>query len=55
MFDVTCLGILVADAITKVVDEIPEKGKLLPINQISLHTGGCSISTAIDLAKYKSA
>jgi len=51
MFDVTCVGILVADAIAKVVDEIPEKGKLLPIEQISLHTGGCATNAAINLAK----
>jgi hypothetical protein len=51
MFDVTCLGILVSDVVAKTVDQIPEKGKLLPIEQISLHTGGCATNTAIDLAK----
>lgn len=51
MFDVTCLGILVADAIAKVVDDIPEKGKLMPVNQLSLHTGGCAANTAMDLTK----
>lgn len=51
MFDVACLGILVADAIAKVVDEIPERGKLLPIEQISLHSGGCAATAAINLAK----
>lgn len=51
MFDVTCLGILVADVISKVVDELPDRGKLLPIEQISMHTGGCAANSAIDLAK----
>jgi sugar/nucleoside kinase (ribokinase family) len=51
MFDVACLGILVADAIAKTVDEIPERGKLMPIDHISLHTGGCAMSSAIDLSK----
>lgn len=51
MFDVACLGILVADAIAKTVDEIPDRGKLQPVDQISLHTGGCAMSASIDLAK----
>lgn len=51
MFDVTCLGILVADAIAKVVDELPERGKLRPVEQISLYTGGCAATAAINLAK----
>lgn len=51
MFDVTCIGILVADAIAKVVDEMPEKGKLQPIDQISLHSGGCAVNAAIDLSR----
>jgi sugar/nucleoside kinase (ribokinase family) len=57
MFDVICLGILVSDVVAKTVNQIPEKGKLLPIEQISLHTGGCAVNTAIDLAKigFKSA
>jgi sugar/nucleoside kinase (ribokinase family) len=51
MFDVTCIGILVADVIAKVVDELPEKGKLLPVEQISLHSGGCATTAAINLSK----
>lgn len=51
MFDVVCLGILCADAIAKTVDDVPEKGKLSPIDQLSLHTGGCAANSAIDLAK----
>lgn len=51
MADVTCLGILVADAIAKPVIEIPDSGKLSLVDQIELHTGGCATNTAIDLKK----
>jgi sugar/nucleoside kinase (ribokinase family) len=51
MYDVACLGILVADAIAKTVDEVPERGKLQPVEQISLHTGGCAMNASLDLAK----
>ncbi|MCX7842362.1 MAG: carbohydrate kinase family protein [Clostridia bacterium] len=51
MYDVACLGILVADAIAKTVDSIPDGGKLSFVDQISLHTGGCAANTAIDLSK----
>lgn len=51
MYDVACLGILVADTIAKKVDQLPDKGKLLPIESISLHTGGCAVNTATDLAR----
>jgi len=51
MFDVACLGILVADIITKAVDGLPEKGKLLPVEQISLYSGGCAATAAINLSK----
>ncbi len=51
MFDVACIGILVADVIAKPVDRIPPKGLLGLINGISLHSGGCAMSAAIDMAK----
>jgi sugar/nucleoside kinase (ribokinase family) len=51
VFDVVCVGILVADAIAKPVDVIPERGKLGLIDRIELHTGGCAVSSAIDMAK----
>jgi len=51
MFDITCVGILVADTIAKVVDKIPGKGKLLPVDSISLNSGGCASTAAITLAK----
>lgn len=40
MFDVVCIGILVADVISKPVEKIPDKGKLGLIDRIELHTGG---------------
>lgn len=51
MFDVTCVGILVADAISRIVDGLPESGKLQLIDKIELFTGGCAASAAIDMAK----
>ncbi|NMA95740.1 MAG: carbohydrate kinase family protein [Clostridiales bacterium] len=51
MADVTCLGILVADAIAKPVTEIPDSGKLSLVDQIELHTGGCATNAAIDLIR----
>lgn len=51
MFDVACLGILVADAVTKTVDEMPEKGKLSAVDSLTLHIGGCASNASVDLAK----
>lgn len=51
MFDVACVGILVADAIAKPVDAIPARGKLGLIDRIELYTGGCAVNAAIDMAK----
>jgi len=51
MFDVTCVGILVADAIARTVDGLPESGKLQLIDKIELFTGGCATSAAIDMSR----
>ena len=51
MIDVACVGILVADAIAKPVVKIPQKGKLELVENLSLFSGGCAASTAIDIAK----
>lgn len=51
MADVTCLGILVADVIGKPVDVIPERGKLVLVDTMELHTGGCASNTGTALAK----
>ncbi|MCE5322489.1 sugar kinase [bacterium] len=51
MFDVTCLGILVADVIGKPVESLPERGKLSLVDRMELHGGGCANNTGIGLAK----
>ncbi len=51
MYDVACVGILVADVIAKTVDELPGKGKLGLINQLDLYTGGCAVNSGIALAR----
>ncbi len=40
MPDVVCLGILVADVIARTVDELPARGTVALIDEISLHGGG---------------
>ena len=51
MIDVACVGILVADVIAKPVDNIPGKGLLGLIDEISLHNGGCAMSASIAMSK----
>lgn len=51
LFDVACIGILVADAIARTVNSLPERGKLEVIDKIELFTGGCAANSAIDMAK----
>lgn len=51
MFDVACVGILVADAIARTVNNLPEKGKLDLVDKIELFTGGCAMNSAIDMAR----
>jgi sugar/nucleoside kinase (ribokinase family) len=49
--DVVCLGILVADAIARPVGELPERGSLGLVDEISLHGGGCALNTASALVR----
>jgi len=51
MFDVVCVGNLVADAIANPVKTIPAKGKLELVDKISLFTGGCAANSAVDMTK----
>lgn len=51
MIDIACVGVIVADAIAKPVRIIPSKGKLELVDTLSLYTGGCAASAAIDMAK----
>jgi len=48
---ITCLGILVADLVGRPVDEYPGRGKLMLVDQLELHTGGCAANTGVALAK----
>jgi sugar/nucleoside kinase (ribokinase family) len=48
---IVCVGIICADILGKTVDELPEKGKLSIVNNISLQIGGCAANVAISLAK----
>ena len=51
MTDVVCLGILVADAIARPVDDVPPRGALELVDDISLHGGGCALNTASALVR----
>ena len=50
-YDVSCIGILVADVIAKPVDKIPDAGLLERIGSIEPFTGGCAMSAGIDMSK----
>ncbi|MHB1485836.1 MAG: carbohydrate kinase family protein [Saccharofermentanales bacterium] len=50
MIDIACVGILVADAIAKPVEKIPEKGRLELVDTLGLYTGGCASSASIDMS-----
>lgn len=51
MPDVTCVGLVVADIVGKPVESLPERGRLLLLDRIELHSGGCAANTAIALAR----
>lgn len=51
MTDVACIGILVADVVTRTVRALPERGKLSLMDHIDLFTGGCAVSSAVDMAR----
>lgn len=51
MFDVACVGILVADVIVSSVDKLPAQGKLSLVDSLKLYSGGCASNASIDLSK----
>jgi sugar/nucleoside kinase (ribokinase family) len=51
MADVVCLGIVVADVITRRIDSLPQRGSLGLVEEISLHGGGCALNTASVLVR----
>jgi sugar/nucleoside kinase (ribokinase family) len=50
--DVVCLGILVADVIARPVEELPPRGRLALVDDISLRAGGCAVNTASALVRF---
>lgn len=48
---VVCVGILVADAIARPVDELPEAGTLTFVDEVTLRGGGCALNTATVLRR----
>lgn len=51
MVDVSCVGILTADVMTKPLEALPEKGLLSKVDQIQMFVGGCAANAAVDMAK----
>lgn len=49
MSRIVCLGQFTADVVVTTVDALPEKGKALLVDDISLHNGGCACNTAVAL------
>jgi sugar/nucleoside kinase (ribokinase family) len=49
--DVVCVGSLVADVLARPIDELPERGTLGLVEQISLRGGGCALNTASALVR----
>jgi len=50
MFDVACVGNIVADVIVRTVDALPPKGTLVYQDSILLYNGGCAMSSSVDLS-----
>jgi sugar/nucleoside kinase (ribokinase family) len=46
-----CLGILVADIVGRPLRSVPDLGRLVLVDEMRLHTGGCAINTATALAR----
>ena len=51
MFDIACIGILVADVLVKPVEALPQKGLLELVDSIELFSGGNAMTAAINLKK----
>ena len=51
LYDVLCLGIMVADIVAVPVSGLPEKGTLATVERMELHTGGCAVNTGLSLAR----
>jgi sugar/nucleoside kinase (ribokinase family) len=47
---IICLGILVADIVGRPLRSVPDPGRLVLVDEMSLHTGGCACNAATALA-----
>lgn len=47
---IICLGIMVADVVGRPLKALPDRGRLVLVDEMSLHTGGCAINTATALS-----
>lgn len=50
-YDVTCVGILVADVFSSPMPEVPPPGSLMVVDEIYPDTGGCAANTGVSLVK----
>lgn len=48
---IICLGILVADVVGRPLHAIPDPGRLVLVDEMSLHTGGCASNSATALVR----
>jgi sugar/nucleoside kinase (ribokinase family) len=48
---IICVGILVADVVGRPLRAVPDPGRLVLVDEMSLHTGGCAINSATALAR----
>jgi sugar/nucleoside kinase (ribokinase family) len=48
---VVCLGILVADLVGRPLRAVPDPGRLVLVDEMALHTGGCALNAAVGLAR----
>jgi sugar/nucleoside kinase (ribokinase family) len=50
---IACLGIMVADVIGRPLHHIPAPGRLVLVDKMQLHTGGCAVNVATALARLE--
>ncbi|MEE8391261.1 MAG: carbohydrate kinase family protein [Anaerolineae bacterium] len=48
---IVCLGIMVADVVGRPLRAMPGPGRLVLVDEMELHTGGCAVNTATALAR----
>lgn len=48
---ILCLGIMVADVVGRPLRAVPDPGRLVLVDEMSLHTGGCAINAATALVR----